>query len=46
MEECIQYEKEKNKYCTPMVDIYALDVKDILCMSNEENDNDFDAGDM
>lgn len=46
MNDCVQYKQEKNKYCTPTVDIYSLDNYDILCMSKEENDNDFDAGDM
>ena len=35
----------KNEYLTPQVDLYHLEMgKDVLCMSNEGNDNDFDAG--
>ena len=32
-------------YRTPIVEVYRLDdMKDILCMSNESNDNEFGAG--
>lgn len=34
-------------YRSPIVEVYRLDdMKDILCMSNEENDNEFDASDL
>ncbi len=35
----------RKEYCSPNVDVYDLDeTKDILCMSNEANDNEFGAG--
>ncbi len=37
----------KKGYYSPSVDAYYFDkTKDILCMSNESNDNDFGAGDL
>lgn len=36
---------ETKGYLAPIVEIYRLDeAKDILCMSNESNDNNFGAG--
>ena len=36
---------ETKSYLAPIVEIYRLDeAKDILCMSNEANDNEFGAG--
>lgn len=38
---------QKNKYLAPIVEIYRLEAhKDVLCMSNESNDNEFDAGEL
>ena len=37
---------EKNKYQIPTVEILSFDVKDVLCASDEQYDNDFDAGEL
>ena len=45
MERNLEKILQKNKYLAPSVEIYRLDdYKDVLCMSNESNDNEFDAG--
>jgi len=37
---------EKHEYFVPVVEVLIFNRIDILCMSNEENDNEFDAGEM
>ena len=47
MEENFKKIPQKSKYFAPSVEIYRLDdYKDVLCMSNEANDNEFDASGM
>lgn len=43
MERTLDGVTKKNEYLAPIVDVYRLDCKDILCMSTEGKDNDFDA---
>ena len=46
MESTLEFNK-KNEYLAPMVEICLLTFgKDVLCMSTESNDNDYDAGDL
>lgn len=41
----IMLQDEKREYLSPEMEISLLGLgKDVLCMSNEANDNDFDAG--
>lgn len=44
MESTLELGTEK-KYSVPVVEILLFDNKDIVCLS-EGNDNDFDAGDL
>ena len=37
---------EKREYFVPVIELYVFNQLDVLCMSNEKNDNDFDAGDL
>ena len=46
MESTLELEMKKNKYTVPIVEVLMFSRADILCMSNEENDNEFDAGDL
>jgi hypothetical protein len=46
MESTLELEMKKNKYAVPIVEILMFRRADVLCMSNEENDNEFDAGDL
>jgi hypothetical protein len=46
MESTVELEMKKNKYTVPIVEVFMFSRADILCMSNEENDNEFDAGDL
>lgn len=46
MESTLEFEMKKNKYTVPIVEVFMFSQADILCMSNEENDNEFDAGDL
>ena len=46
MESALEMETEKRVYFVPTVKMLFFSRKDILCMSNEENDNEFDAGDL
>ena len=34
----------KKKYVVPTIESHAIEARDVLCMSNEANDNDFGAG--
>ena len=46
MKSTLEFNK-KNEYLTPTVEICLLTYgKDVLCMSTESKDNDFDAGEM
>ena len=41
----LEQELGKKQYAVPVAQIYSLDSDlDILCMSNEDFDNEFDAG--
>ncbi|MBQ7948475.1 MAG: hypothetical protein IJ284_01800 [Clostridia bacterium] len=45
MESTLNSEAKRKEYLFPVVRILTFDCdKDILCLSNESNDNDFDAG--
>ena len=46
MESTLEMETEKRVYFVPTVEVLFFCREDILCMSNEENDNEFDAGDL
>ncbi len=47
MNKNLEWNVEKKEYVVPKVELYRLDVTDVVCTSpNEGNDNDFDAGDL
>lgn len=46
MKSTLELEMKKDKYTVPMVEFFMFSQADILCMSNEQNDNEFDAGDL
>ena len=47
MKGILEQDVEKNGYVVPAVEIYECHpLKDVLCMSDESKDNDFDAGSM
>ena len=37
---------EKREYFVPVIELYVFNQLDVLCMSNEENENEFDASEL
>ncbi|MBQ8430011.1 MAG: hypothetical protein IJX30_07955 [Clostridia bacterium] len=46
MKSTLELGTEKREYFVPIVEILMFSRTDVLCMSNESNDNEFDAGEM
>ena len=46
MVETMEWIVEKKEYVIPTVELYRLGSLDVLCMSDETNDNEFDASDL
>lgn len=47
MKGVLELDAEKNAYVVPNVEIHTcIPLQDVLCMSDESKDNDFNAGKM